>query len=305
MANKLYREITNAILAKLEKGVVPWRKDWRSTASAAIPHNVVSKRPYSGVNVILLWLKGQQRGWSSLEFLTFKQAAEAGGTVRHGEKSTGIVFVKQLQVPDRKEPEKIKLVPILRAYRVFHVTQCENLPESLTRPLPKAPRNHDSRRADIDEFMTSTGADIHEGSGEPAYSLANDVITVPHFSDFATADRFYSTTFHELAHWTGAKHRLNRDMRGRFGDQWADTTTPHGKLMITILGGLAEFERSLILARTSEGRRRAKERGVHMGRPPKLTPHQRREAIARRQAGETLTDIARSYAVSHTTIGRL
>jgi antirestriction protein ArdC len=218
MANKLYREITNAILAKLEKGVVPWRKDWRSTASAAIPHNVVSKRPYSGVNVILLWLKGQQRGWSSLEFLTFKQAAEAGGTVRHGEKSTGIVFVKQLQVPDRKEPEKIKLVPILRAYRVFHVTQCENLPESLTRPLPKAPRNHDSRRADIDEFMTSTGADIHEGSGEPAYSLANDVITVPHFSDFATADRFYSTTFHELAHWTGAKHRLNRDMRGRFGD---------------------------------------------------------------------------------------
>jgi antirestriction protein ArdC len=140
MANKLYREITNAILAKLEKGVVPWRKDWRSTASAAIPHNVVSKRPYSGVNVILLWLKGQQRGWSSLEFLIFKQAAEAGGTVRHGEKSTGIVFVKQLQVPDRKEPEKIKLVPILRAYRV-HVTQCENLPESLTRPLPKAPRN--------------------------------------------------------------------------------------------------------------------------------------------------------------------
>ena len=88
-------------------------------------------------------------------------------------------------------------------------------------------------------------------------------------------------------------------------DTWADTSTAHGKLMITILGGLAEFERSLILARTSEGRRRAKERGVHMGRPSKLTHHQRREAMARREAGETCSDIARSFAVSHSIISRL
>ena len=88
-------------------------------------------------------------------------------------------------------------------------------------------------------------------------------------------------------------------------DAWADTTTPHGKLMLTVLGGLAEFERSLIIARTSEGRTRAKARGVHMGRPASLNPHQRREALARREAGEALTDIARTYGVSHTTIGRL
>src|ERR1700746_769731 len=88
-------------------------------------------------------------------------------------------------------------------------------------------------------------------------------------------------------------------------DTWADTTTAHGRLMLTVLGGLAEFERELIKARTSEGRARAKAEGVHMGRPPKLTPHQRREAIARRDAGEALTDIARTYGVSHTTIGRL
>jgi DNA invertase Pin-like site-specific DNA recombinase len=88
-------------------------------------------------------------------------------------------------------------------------------------------------------------------------------------------------------------------------DAWADTTSPHGKLMITILGGLAEFERSLIKARTSEGRARAKARGVHMGRPPALSPHQQREALARRDAGEALTEIARTYGVSHTTIGRL
>lgn len=88
-------------------------------------------------------------------------------------------------------------------------------------------------------------------------------------------------------------------------DAWADTTTPHGRLMLTVLGGLAEFERELIKSRTSEGRQRAKARGVHMGRPPALSPHQRREALARREAGEALTDIARTFGVSHTTIGRL
>jgi DNA invertase Pin-like site-specific DNA recombinase len=88
-------------------------------------------------------------------------------------------------------------------------------------------------------------------------------------------------------------------------DTWADTTTPHGRLMLTILGGLAEFERELIRARTGEGRARAKAAGVHMGRPPKLTQHQRREAMARREAGEALTEIARTFNVSHSTISRL
>jgi DNA invertase Pin-like site-specific DNA recombinase len=88
-------------------------------------------------------------------------------------------------------------------------------------------------------------------------------------------------------------------------DQWADTTTPHGRLMLTVLGGLAEFERSLILARTSEGRRRAQARAVKFGRRPKLSRYQIEEAVARRQAGETLSDIGRSYGVSHSTISRL
>ena len=89
-------------------------------------------------------------------------------------------------------------------------------------------------------------------------------------------------------------------------DAWADTTTPHGRLMVTVLAGLAEFERELIVARTSEGRARAKARGVKLGRKPKLTPHQKREAIARRERGdETLAEIGRSYNVSGWTISRL
>ncbi len=90
------------------------------------------------------------------------------------------------------------------------------------------------------------------------------------------------------------------------GDGWADTTTAHGRLMLTVLAGLAEFERELIRFRTGEGRARAKARGVKLGRRFKLTPHQRDEAIRRRDAGEeSMTEIARSYNVSHSTISRL
>jgi DNA invertase Pin-like site-specific DNA recombinase len=88
-------------------------------------------------------------------------------------------------------------------------------------------------------------------------------------------------------------------------DTWADTTTPHGRLMLTVLGGLAEFERELIRARTGEGRGRAKARGVRFGRPPKLTPHQRREALQRLANGETQAAVARTYAVSHVTMSAL
>lgn len=89
------------------------------------------------------------------------------------------------------------------------------------------------------------------------------------------------------------------------GDPWADTTTPHGRLMLTMIGGLAEFESELIRARTGEGRELAKKRGVKFGRPAKLTTHQRREAVARRERGDLLTEIARSYNVSDSTISRL
>jgi DNA invertase Pin-like site-specific DNA recombinase len=90
------------------------------------------------------------------------------------------------------------------------------------------------------------------------------------------------------------------------GDTWADTTTAHGRLMLTVLGGLAEFERELIRARTGEGRERAKAQGVKMGRKPKLTAHQQREAIKRRDVkGEPVREIARTFNVSHSTISRL
>jgi DNA invertase Pin-like site-specific DNA recombinase len=88
-------------------------------------------------------------------------------------------------------------------------------------------------------------------------------------------------------------------------DTWADTTSPHGRLMLTVLGGLAEFERELIRARTGEGRKRAKDRGVKFGRPTALTPHQQAEALQRLARGDAQADVARSFNVSQATISRL
>src|SRR4249919_531776 len=88
-------------------------------------------------------------------------------------------------------------------------------------------------------------------------------------------------------------------------DSWADTTTAHGRLMLTILGGLAEFERELIKARTGDGRQRAKDRGVRFGRPPKLTPQQRQEIIERRRNGETQAAIARDFSIHPSQVSRL
>src|SRR6266852_9074644 len=126
---------------------------------------------------------------------------------------------------------------------------------------------------------------------------AGDVLTVTRLDRLARSTRDLLNT---LAAITAKKAGFKS-----LGDTWADTTTSHGRLMLTVLGGLAKFERDLIRARTGEGRARAVARGQKMGRPFKLTDHQKREAIKRRNQGETLADIARSYNVSPATISRL
>ena len=125
-----------------------------------------------------------------------------------------------------------------------------------------------------------------------------DVVTVTRLDRLARSTR---DLLNILATITGKKAGFRS-----LGDAWADTTTAHGRLMLTVLGGLAEFERDLIRVRTGEGRERAKARGVKLGRKPKLTPHQQKEAIKRRDKGEeTLAEIGRSYNVSGWTISRL
>ena len=127
---------------------------------------------------------------------------------------------------------------------------------------------------------------------------AGDVLIVTRLDRLARSTRNLLNTLSAIAEKKAGFRSL--------GDAWADTTTSHGRLMLTVLGGLAEFEHDLIRTRTGEGRARAVERGVKMGRKPKLTQHQQCEAIKRRDEGdETLTAIGCSYNVSSATISRL
>ncbi len=124
-----------------------------------------------------------------------------------------------------------------------------------------------------------------------------DVVLIAKLDRLARSTRDLLNILHEIGERGAAFKSL--------GDAWADTTTPHGRLMLTILGGLAEFERELIRRRTGEGRTRAMQRGVKFGRKPKLTKHQQREVIARIERGDVQADIARSLNVSEAMISRL
>ena len=160
----------------------------------------------------------------------------------------------------------------------------DSLEDSSFKPLPV-------------RFETASKSDRSQLRRALAHLDAGDVLMVTRLDRLARSTRDLLNTLAVIA---GKKAGFKS-----LGDAWADTTSAHGRLMLTVLAGLAEFERELIRARTGEGRARAVARGVKMGRKPKLTPHQRKEAIKRRDAGEPMREIARSYNVSHSTISRL
>ena len=192
-----------------------------------------------------------------------------------------------------KKPKKTPPLPVGTAYGYARVSTDGQSVKVQVRQLTKA-----GCRKVFREVASGAKTDRAQlrrllGQLEPG-----DVLTVTRLDRLARSTRDLLNT---LAAITGKKAGFRS-----LGDTWADTTTSHGRLMLTVLGGLAEFERDLIRARTGEGRARAVARGQKMGRPPKMTPHQRREAIKRRDSGnETLADIGRSYNVSPATISRL
>lgn len=219
MTRDLYTEVSARILAELERGALPWVTPWASTAGANVPQNAVTNRPYSGCNVILLWL-ARDRGWPTPRFLTYKQAAEAGGNVRKGEHGTKVYYWKQLRITEKGaegEDDSEKLIPMMREYTVFNVAQYDNLPDKIVNGKPMRVRNPDTRDDLADAFLACSGADIREGSGEAYFVPSQDFINLPGFAAFKGADHFYNAAFHELTHWTGHKPRLDRELSTRFG----------------------------------------------------------------------------------------
>jgi antirestriction protein ArdC len=219
MKRDLYSAVTARIIAELEAGAAPWVKPWGATPGANTPCNAVANRPYSGCNVVLLWM-AQAAGYPTPRYLTFKQAHELGGSVRKGEHGTKVVLVKQLQVRDGDgDDEATRIVPMLREFTVFNVGQCDGLPDRVLRLGEVKPRNRDQRDPTIDDFLACSGADIREGFGEAFYRSSGDFISLPAFAAFKSAAYFYGVAFHEMGHWTGGKGRLDRDLRFRFGER--------------------------------------------------------------------------------------
>jgi len=213
----LRHEVTLRILTELQAGVLPWRKPWSATSGLNMPCNAVTRREYNGVNRVLLLMRSKK--WPTPRWLTFKQALTLGGHVRKGEHGTKIYLVKDLQfaeeIEGQDEPD-MRAVHLLREYTVFNVAQCEGLPAKIMEPPAPKPRHGDARNPEIEEFLAATGAKIRE-EGNRAQSIPSlDIIVMPPFISFDSASAYYGTLFHELAHWTGHKSRLDRNLGQRF-----------------------------------------------------------------------------------------
>lgn len=209
------QEITDRIISILERGPEAWRKTWSVAAAQGLPINGSTGAAYRGINVLNLWCEAQERGFSSNRWMTYKQAQEAGAQVRKGERGAGIVFYQMIDKEEQQEDgtAEQKRFPILKSFTVFNTDQIDGLPKQSEQPQ----RKHEPIPA-ADAVIAASGAQIGHDGARAAYSPTLDVIAMPKPESFETSENYYATCLHELAHWTGHESRLNRNLRGRFGD---------------------------------------------------------------------------------------
>lgn len=209
------KEVTARIIKALEEGCAPWIRPWNLDENASgFPFNRITKKPYRGINVILLAIAGSR--FTSSAWLTYKQALELGGNVRKGEKGTQIVFWKKLAITEKQTDgsEIEKQIPMMRYYTVFNVEQCDNLPA-----MKREEKGEFDANERAENVLTKSGAVIRHGGNSAFYSPSSDHIQLPSKEQFSSAGHYYATALHELTHWTGSEKRLAREYGKRFGDQ--------------------------------------------------------------------------------------
>ncbi|MDX8501829.1 zincin-like metallopeptidase domain-containing protein [Mesorhizobium sp. VK4C] len=221
LKRSLYSEITDRIIADLERGCVPWVKPWGSAkASLGLPKNAATGRGYSGINILILWGAVIEHGYAGQNWLTFRQALSLGGNVRKGEHGTTIVHADRFIPKNEKERAKAEdtepqAVPFLKRFTVFNVAQCEGLPDELYSQPEPLPERHIIPHAEA--LVRKTGADIRIGGDRAFYMPSADFVQLPPQPAFFEQINYYRTCFHELGHWTGHPTRLARDLSGSFG----------------------------------------------------------------------------------------
>ena len=221
----IYRTVTDRIIKELREGRVPWVKPWNSPDVATrigLPMNTISQKPYSSINILLLWSAAIEHGWASQRWLTFRQAALLGGHVRKGEHGETIVYAKRY-VPKserhraERDGDEPNTIPMLKCYTVFNVAQCDGLPTEHVDDAP-AP-DDDELGADAVHLIRATGASVRHQGHRAFYNRAGDFICLPVPADFPDPLDYTRTLLHELGHWSGHASRLARTFGKRFGDE--------------------------------------------------------------------------------------
>lgn len=185
-----------------------------------LPRNAGSGRAYSGINVLILWGEVIARGFASQGWLTFRQALDAGGCVRKGERGTCVVYADKF-VPEAERERagadgcEARSIAFLKRFTVFNVAQCDGLPERFAKQSPPLPEREIEPVAEA--LIAATGADFRIGGARAFYMPGHDYVQVPPQPAFRHRQDYYRTALHELGHWTGHSSRLARDQSHAFG----------------------------------------------------------------------------------------
>lgn len=219
----IYQEITDSIIAAIEAGAgdcaLPWH---RKGAMHSLPANAITNRPYNGINVFLLWVTAEAKGYLTNEWATYRQWQESGAQVKKGEKSTTVIFYKEYPTGETDEDGEDEIRRVARAFRVFNAAQVDGY-ESPTLSLPEN-INPISQHEEAEMLVANTSAEIRHGGQNAFYLPGEDYIQMPLKELFTGTDTmngtegYYSTLLHELTHWSGHSSRMNRDLNNRFGD---------------------------------------------------------------------------------------
>ena len=222
MKASIYETITNQIVAAIEEGAGLYKMPWhRARADITNPVNITSGRSYRGLNVISLWMIAEARQYGSGTWATYQQWQEKGAQVRKGEKSAAVFFWKNLiegqdgertaEASSDEDGNRARFVA--RAYNVFNAEQVDGY------EAPAVPElSEEERVAKAEAFFAAIPAKIADGT-RACYIPSEDRVEMVPFAHFREAKGYYSVLAHELTHWSGAKHRLDRDLSGRFGSE--------------------------------------------------------------------------------------
>jgi antirestriction protein ArdC len=243
MKTDIYQQITDEIISIIEAGRAGSGISWATETAQGMPTNFKTKAAYSGINVLLLWRAARQAGFSSNQWLTFKQAAELGGSVRKGEKGQLCVFFKILETKKESADQDAKKIPMASPFWVFNMNQIDGL---VTEQKSSATRSEYQQIESAEHVLKASMATIKEEGQKAFYRPSTDEIYLPERTRFTDVKEFYSVALHELTHWTGAKHRLNREFSKRFGSESYAFEELIAELGSAFLNAELGFEASMI-----------------------------------------------------------